>query len=117
MVFVSIAGKSPEWIAGIGVKLVKYGKLAPRWAWWSEWKEKFEENPESAESIEWYGKKYLETVLSKLDPVKTAAELENLANGEDLCLLCWEAPGKFCHRRLVADWLGSAGIKCPEIEV
>ena len=116
MVFVSIAGKSPDWIAGAGVKFVKYGKLAPRWAWWSEWKKKFGENPESAESMEWYKKKYSDTILSKLDPAAVAAELESLADGSELCLLCWEAPGKFCHRRLVADWLGSAGITCPEFK-
>jgi hypothetical protein len=30
-------------------------------------------------------------------------------------LLCWEAPGKFCHRRLVAAWLEDAlGIDVPE---
>jgi len=39
---------------------------------------------------------------------------------EDLCadaiLLCWEAPGKFCHRRLVAAWLEEKlGVQVPEL--
>jgi hypothetical protein len=30
-------------------------------------------------------------------------------------MLCWEAPGEFCHRRLVAEWLeGELGIQVPE---
>jgi hypothetical protein len=28
------------------------------------------------------------------------------ALGSDCVLLCWEAPGVRCHRRIVADWLG-----------
>jgi hypothetical protein len=38
--------------------------------------------------------------LERLDAAKVYADL-----GENAILLCWEAPGDFCHRRLVADWL------------
>jgi len=41
-----------------------------------------------------------EEILSKLDPEDVWKEL-----GSDAVLLCYEAPGKFCHRRLAAEWL------------
>jgi hypothetical protein len=41
-------------------------------------------------------------ILDALDPRKVFEDL-----GPDAILLCWEAPGKFCHRRLVAGWLES----------
>jgi hypothetical protein len=28
--------------------------------------------------------------------------------GENAVLLCWEAPGEGCHRRIVAEWLEAA---------
>jgi len=43
---------------------------------------------------------YTKLVLEKLDPLWVYLKL-----GEDSVLLCWEGPSKFCHRRLVAEWL------------
>ncbi|MCG2770962.1 MAG: hypothetical protein L6277_02590 [Desulfobacterales bacterium] len=40
-------------------------------------------------------------VLDKLDPMKVIRDL----GGDNFILLCWEAPGEFCHRRVVAAWL------------
>lgn len=57
-----------------------------------------------------YTRLYYERVLNRLDAKKVAADL-----GPDAILLCWEKPGDFCHRRLVAEWLYvNAGIKVPE---
>jgi uncharacterized protein (DUF488 family) len=51
-------------------------------------------------------------ILDKLDPQKVFDEL-----GENAILLCWEAPGKFCHRRLEAEWLAKhLGVKVPELQ-
>ena len=41
-------------------------------------------------------KKY---VLGKLDAREVLNEI-----GDDAILLCWEQPGEFCHRRLIAHW-------------
>ena len=46
-----------------------------------------------------YTRLYVEQVLSRLDPLKVYRELDGSI------LLCWEKAGKFCHRRLIADWL------------
>jgi hypothetical protein len=33
-------------------------------------------------------------------------------------LLCWERPGQFCHRRMVADWIAKAlEIDVPEVKL
>ena len=50
-------------------------------------------------------------ILDGLDPQKVFEDLM-----ADAILLCWEAPGKFCHRRLVAAWLEEkSGVQVPEL--
>jgi hypothetical protein len=41
-------------------------------------------------------------------------ELSNLTEGQDCALLCWEKPGTFCHRHLVADFLTAGGYPVSE---
>jgi len=43
--------------------------------------------------------------LSQLDSKQIYNELDILADGRDVVLLCYEKPGDFCHRKLVAEWL------------
>ena len=58
-----------------------------------------------------YTKLYHERVLSILRPHAVYNEL-----GEDAILLCYEEPGEFCHRRLVAAWIEKhLGFQVPEI--
>jgi len=57
-----------------------------------------------------YCEEYKRDVLAKLNPARVFTEL-----GQDAILLCWEAPGADCHRRLVAEWLESnLGVKVDE---
>jgi len=59
-----------------------------------------------------YACRYREEVLSSLDAQKVFDDLD-----EDAILLCWEKPGAFCHRRLVAEWLEEElGISVPEVK-
>ncbi|MBU4355729.1 MAG: DUF488 domain-containing protein, partial [Proteobacteria bacterium] len=44
---------------------------------------------------------YRAQVLDKLDPMRVITDL----GGDNFVMLCWEAPGEFCHRRVVAAWL------------
>lgn len=56
-----------------------------------------------------YEKLYRENTLGKLDP-QTILSMFNKN-----VLLCWEDPGEFCHRRIVAKWIQeSIGIEVPE---
>jgi hypothetical protein len=44
---------------------------------------------------------YKAQILDKLDPHKIIKDL----GGDNFILLCWEDPGVFCHRRVVAAWM------------
>ena len=84
---VSIAGRAPDSYAGR-----EYKKLAPKKWFFKEYKLDGDEKK--------YIKYYYAEVLDKLDPKEVHRDL-----GEDAVLLCWEKPGKFCHRHIVAEWL------------
>ena len=83
---VSIAAKAPK-----GYKGREYKALAPKYWFFKKYKE-------DGDSV-FYTEQYRKEVLDQLDPKKVYEEL-----GENAVLLCWEGKGKFCHRRLVADW-------------
>lgn len=84
---VSIAGWPPR-----GYKGRQYKALAPKFWFFNKYKQDGDK--------EFYTQKYKEEVLDKLDPKKVFEDL-----GEDAVLLCFEKPGDFCHRHLVAKWL------------
>jgi len=89
---VSIAGRAPDWYKG-----KQYKKLAPKYFFFKKFKDEWDEKYGDEE---YYIEQYNKEVLSKLDPMKVYEEL-----GGDAVLLCWEKPGEFCHRHIVAKWL------------
>lgn len=90
---VSIALREPKWYRGR-----RYPALAPR--------REMLKIDEATYRVEY------QKILDNLDPQKVFDDL-----GEDAILLCWEAPGKFCHRRLVAEWLEKhLGRPVPELQ-
>lgn len=50
-----------------------------------------------------YKEQYQRDVLGRLDPEKTYNDIVS-KYGDSIVLLCFEKPGDFCHRRLVAEW-------------
>ncbi len=97
---VSIAGRAPDYYTGR-----QYKKLAPK-LWFFK---KYKKDGDS----EFYTAHYYREVLDLLNPEKVYAEL-----GTEAIILCWEKPGEFCHRRLVAEWLEkSLSITIPELEM
>ena len=44
-------------------------------------------------------------ILSRLSKEGILKEISLLSGGKDVVLLCYEKPGDFCHRTLVAKWL------------
>jgi uncharacterized protein (DUF488 family) len=61
--------------------------------------------------VDFYTEQYQAEVLDQLDPKEVLRDL-----GEDAVLLCWEKPGEFCHRHLVAQWLKEKlGIEIKEL--
>jgi len=96
---VAIVAFPPKWFKGR-----VYSKLAPK-PWFLK---KYKEDSDQ----EFYIKHFYIEVLDRLDPKKTYEEL-----GKEAILLCYEAPGKFCHRHLVAAWLKEKlGIEVEELD-
>jgi hypothetical protein len=97
MIFTSnfkIAGHLPQAVAisqGIprGWQGKRYKPLAPPW--------NLVKLTDNAQFI----RLYRAQVLDRLDAIQVLREI----GGDNLILLCWEAPGEFCHRRVVAAWL------------
>ena len=94
---ISIARSTPKY-----VNCEKCQELFPDWGIINLVKS----NP-CKESEEKYTEVYKKQ-LEKLDAEEIANKLQNSI------LLCYEKPGDFCHRHLVAKWLRESGISCIE---
>lgn len=115
---VSICGAAPEWYKG-----AQYRKLAPRLAFFQEWKKNHDND--------YYIEHFQSEVICKLSFSRVLADLQlkipyeirekmcsDVFNNKDvhIALICYEKPGEFCHRHLVADWFKEHGIECSEWE-
>lgn len=100
---ISICGKAPDWYEGL-----QYKKLAPKYDFFMKWKETGDND--------YYIKCFDEQVLSKLNPHEVVEHLYEIAKGKDVALVCYEAPDKFCHRHLVAEWLSKYGYNVEEYD-
>ena len=107
---IAICAKCPN-----GYQGAAYKKLAPTYQILMDYKKAVDSG---WESLYWaqtkYVTRYRAQILDNLDPQQVVRELENLAGGRDIVLLCYERPEAFCHRHLVAKWLKSHGILCEE---
>lgn len=97
---IAICGK-PDWWGGF-----KYWPLAPKKTFFYEWKKTGDND--------YYIEHYYDEVLNKLDPHKVVEHLYEITSGRDVALVCYEAPDKFCHRHLVAEWLRKNGYQIEE---
>lgn len=65
-------------------------------------------------SMEEYLRRYDE-ILSRLDAWGVMSQIQSLSGGRDVALCCYEKPGDFCHRHLLAKWLtGKTGTEIME---
>ena len=103
---ISICGKAPA-----GYKGLQFKELAPKYDFFMKWK--------ADHDNEHYIKCFNEQVLDKLNAVDVVLDLSRLVYGfnvgeDDVCLICYEKPGDFCHRHLVAEWLTEYGYPTEE---
>lgn len=54
---------------------------------------------------EQYIERYNRLVLGSLKVENVIRDIERLSGGRDAALLCYEKPGDFCHRHLLAKWI------------
>jgi hypothetical protein len=122
----SIANKTPE-----GIKTINVSWLAPG-AWIYAWKQKCDQiGASKRQLIDEYINKYIDDRLSHLSSEIIFKRLYDLANYNDVILLCYEKlpegyakdiieindlePGKtFCHRHVVSAFLRNGGFECRE---
>lgn len=116
---ISICGKTPEFYKGL-----QYKRVAPKYGFFMEWKKNHDND--------FYIEHYNDEVLSKLNPYGVVLELYDLLSDEQkqvlksegcqkwhsqkihIALICYEKPGDFCHRHLLAKWLNAHGFECRE---
>lgn len=107
---VAICAKVPDWYKGL-----RCPKLAPKYDALIKYKVDHNEAD--------YAECFNDTTLKYLDPVKISKGLLAMVdvfcerdNNSDyhIALICYEAPDKFCHRHLVAQWFKNHGIECKE---
>lgn len=97
---VSIAGKTPGFFKG-----PKFPSLAPEYKMFSDWKKGKISDME-----------YTKIFTKRLNELDKEA-IKRFINSFDkpVVLLCYEKPGDFCHRHIVADWIeGNLGIRVDE---
>lgn len=100
----SICGKAPNWYSG-----PQYKVLAPKYDFLMAYKEREIDSDE-------YTACFNTRVLKPLDAKDVYKHLTK-TYGKDLVMLCYERPGEFCHRRIVAEWFETElGIKVPELK-
>lgn len=58
-------------------------------------------------SIKDYTRIYTSETLSRYNPIEMYNWIVS-KHSDSAALLCYEKPGEFCHRRLVAEWLEQA---------
>lgn len=106
---VAICGGIPTWYKGLW-----YKKLAPKWAFFNEWKNGTEHKGDN----DYYIQHFNDEVLKNKTCRQVLADLQKLTGVKNdfskIILLCYEKPGDFCHRHLVADWLTKNGVNCIE---
>lgn len=99
----AITFKPPFWF-----KTPNYPILAPKELFLRDYKN-------NIINEEKYVELFLELVLDPLNPEEIYNELIETYD-EDVTLLCYEKPPKFCHRHIVSNWFeNNLGVEVPEL--
>lgn len=93
---IRVSATRPDWSYGIPMKDMP--ELYPSYSLLHDYKH-------NGLSWEEYTQRYIRQ-LDTLDADKVYEHLEELSDGKDIVLLCYEAPNKNCHRHIIGQWLG-----------
>jgi len=93
-VVVSIARKKPLFWRGL-----EYKDLAPEEKMLRAWR--------NGELTKIAFEDWFEEQLGKLDKWDVKRDMALIGDGHDVILVCYEKPDEFCHRHIVAKWLGA----------
>jgi len=106
---ISICGKAPDFYTGPQLKI-----LAPKYWFFKEFKD-----PKSPhyQDVDFYIVNYITEVLALLDINDVVNKIQQIypdAPLDEITLVCYEKPGDFCHRHIVAEWLTAMGYPTSE---
>lgn len=106
---VSIATRAPETMGPV----VEFPELKP------SWRTMVAPHKEGAIDNAEYSRRYQKDVLERYEP-QILGRMNTLLSEakekkQDIYLLCYEGPGKFCHRYLAANFLNEKGIAVDEL--
>lgn len=87
---IGIALYPPRWFNGISLKQVSPTKSIL-----------FAKDQTQSEYI----RRYKSEVLAQQDMRQFLRTVEHASGGQDVALCCYEKPGDFCHRHILAEWI------------
>lgn len=62
--------------------------------------------------------KLYDQILARQDANQVVKQIEMLSGGQDVALCCYEKPGAFCHRHILAKWItDNTGIEVKEFGI
>jgi Protein of unknown function, DUF488. len=99
MIPVAVSRGIPAWYSGHVMQ-----EMAPSWDLVKKMK--------SCTTRQMGATEYLCQTLYPLCPKQIRSRLQAISQGKDVVLLCWESAGEFCHRHLIAAWLGEDPEQC-----
>lgn len=71
-----------------------------------------------AQTEEEYTRRFKAEILSRVNARAFVDKITQISQGHDVALCCFEKPGEFCHRHIVAEWLKEQlGIEVDEYGV
>lgn len=101
-----------------GIKAIGIALYPPRWFYGISLKQV---SPTKSilfakdQTQEEYIRRYKSEVLALQDIKQFLKTVEMASGGQDVALCCYEKPGDFCHRHILAEWIKEkAGIEIKE---
>lgn len=91
-----------------GIKVIGIALYPPRWFYGISLKQV---SPTKSilfakdQTQEEYIRRYKTEVLASQDMGQFLKAVEAASGGQDVALCCYEKPGDFCHRHILADWI------------
>ncbi len=94
---------------GAGIMMIGIALYPPRWFYGPTVRDVSPSHSilKQTSSQEEYVARFKKEVLSYRNAKAFVEKLQVMSKGKDVALCCFEKPGEFCHRHLVAEWLNS----------
>lgn len=107
-------------MADVEAQIVSISRGQPRWRLGFSYRRLPELTPSDATWVQEDEGRFEESYLAQLEQLGAAAilgRLEKIGGGRPVVALCWEAPGEWCHRRMLAGFLErETGQHVPELQ-